>query len=204
MYKPFYVSSGALYVSFLNFSVSQDVGIDFKILTFWKKFEISEILKFWFRSSCRSGRSGDGFDQNFDRENLILWTVGCLLHHLTWSYMILWTCKLLTTSCDMMWTWSYMILHDPTWSYMMVFTCDILKKVWNFRNFEVLVQIQGWLLGSRFWSTFWPSADGKINVYLFCFFLSQKLDVEAFLCVLRSFIRELFEFLSLKRRRHWF
>ena len=33
-------------------------------------------------------------------------------------------------------------------------------------------------------------------------FVSQKLDVEAFLCVLRSFVHELFEFLSLKMIMH--
>ena len=128
----------------------------FKILTFWKKFEISEILKFWFRSSCRSGRSGGGFDQNFDRENLILWTVGCLLHHLTWSYAL----------------------------------ATFWKK---FEISEILVGSRGrsqLSAGSRFWSQFWSSVDGKINAYLFWNFLVSKTRCR---CVFWSFVHDLFK-----------
>ena len=92
-----------------------------------------------------------------------------------------------------------MILHDR-------FHLRHFEKVRNFRNFEVLVQIQLQVRADCLDHGFDQHFDHPLTVKSMGTssgdFLSQKLDVQAFLCVLRSFIRELFEFLSLKRRRH--
>ena len=58
------------------------------------------------------------------------------------------------------------------------------------------------LLGHGFGHIFDHLLTGKSMHTSSGIFVSQKLDVEAFLCVLRSFVHELFEFLSLKMIMH--
>ena len=60
------------------------------------------------------------------------------------------------------------------------------------------------MLGRGFDQNFDDPLTGKSMHTSSGIFLSQKLNVEAFLCVLRSFVGELLEFLILKRGMHWF
>ena len=58
------------------------------------------------------------------------------------------------------------------------------------------------MLGHGFDQNFDDPLTGKSMHTSSGIFLSQKLNVEAFLCVLRSFVGELLEFLILKRGMH--
>ena len=88
----------------------------------------------------------------------------------------------------------------------------ILHDRFHLHNFEKSVKfLKFWsdpdaghscLLGHGFGHIFDHLLTGKSMPTSSGIFVSQKLDVEAFLCVLRSFVHELFEFLSLKMIMH--